>query len=114
MNSPDELPALPAIMWETGADESFLVGSEDELRRFAQSILTLLECREQEEDFLGVKVRWATGYVTEEFGDVCVVIAAVTSDTADTRRLINAVRKNNGEAPIAGLGWPDADAESAG
>ncbi|MEM9998576.1 MAG: hypothetical protein AAF809_12825 [Bacteroidota bacterium] len=96
-------------MWETGPDEAFLIGSEDELRRFAQNILALLNRQDQDEKFLGIDVSWASGYLTEKLGDVSIVSVAVTADNQATKRLINAVKRNNGEAPIASVGWPSED-----
>jgi hypothetical protein len=98
--------SVAAIMCETGYDESFLVGTEEELRALAHSILNELSKPRKSREFFGVEVTEINVKFTETMGDVCIVGIEVTKCRDDTKKLINAIRINNGEQPIAGEGWP--------
>ena len=103
---PMEPLKLPAIMYETGLDEAFLIGSVQELQTLAHRILAALEQLESGRDYFGVHTSQAADQLTSSWGDVCLDGIVVTSTSGDTRRLINAIRINNGEDPIAAEGWP--------
>ena len=98
--------SLPAIMYETGPDEAFLVGTEEELRALATGILERLANGQVAEDYHGVSVRRSAGRLTEAFSDVCVHGVVITETEHDTKKLINGIRVNNAEPPIASPGWP--------
>jgi len=98
--------SMPAIMCEAGWDEAFLVGTENELRSLAQGIIAALEAPSKSSDFLGVQCRTTTGPRSEVWGDARINGLVVTEDTTQKRSLINALRKRNGEDPVAAEGWP--------
>ena len=97
---------MPAIMYETGPDEAFLVGTDAELRALASGILRALESPGEPADHFGVHCLSTQQPQTEVWGDVRVDGLLVTRTTAEKRQLINSIRKNNGEQPVAAEGWP--------
>lgn len=104
---PDESKtSLPAIMCTTGWDESFLVGTTEELRSFANKILSEIDKPRKKRDLLGVEVSDIVDRFTEEWGDACLDGITVTNSSIDTKKLINALRIHNGEDPVAAEGWP--------
>lgn len=93
---------LPAIMYETGPEESALIGTRDQLAVFARSILDRLDEIRDESDYHGVAVRFlAPGNgLTESLGDIAIDGIVVVASESDRRKLLNAIRTNNGEEPI--------------
>ena len=98
--------SYPAIMCEIGWDESFLVGSEDELRAFANKILEEIEKPRKTREFFGAEVKEYSYRISELWGDACLDGIIITKNSLDTKKVINAVRKHNGADPIASEGWP--------
>ncbi len=98
--------SMPAIMFETGHDESFLVGTKEEIRSFANQILAAVEGASGQADYLGVPCQETVGPMSSTWGDVAVCGLVITQTPTDTKRLINAIRRNNGELPICAEGWP--------
>ncbi len=98
--------SYPAVMCETGWDESFLVGTKEELRSFANKILEEIDKPRDKRDFFGAEASEVSERISELWGDACIDGIIITSNRPDTKKLINAIRINNGEDPIAAEGWP--------
>lgn len=92
----------PAIMYETGPDESALIGTRDQLATFAQTILDRLDQRGSERNYHGVEgILLATDHgLTDPLGDIAINGLVVVADEWNRRKLVNAIRTNNGELPI--------------
>lgn len=101
--------SMPAIMYETGDDEAFLVGSKEEIEAFAQALLCALQSKSQSQNYLGVNCKSIKTPRTEQWGFTCVEGLLVTESVKDKRRLINAIRKNNGEPQVQVDGWPSIE-----
>jgi hypothetical protein len=103
---PTEQLSLPAIMCEGGLDEAFLVGTVQELSALAHRILASIDQLGPMQDCLGIPSRSVSIRLTDRWGDACLDGMVVTSSSEDSRRLVNALRMNNGQAPVAADGWP--------
>ena len=57
-----ELINKPALCCETGLDESYLVGTKEELENFANAILQLLDSPDEIQNYHGVKTKNPTPY----------------------------------------------------
>ncbi len=106
MCSESSRQSLAAIIYQTGPDESFLVGTEQQLRALAHGILDQIEAARGSREVWGVSVKESGGRLTELWGDACVDGMFVTKSERDTKKLVNELRKNSGEPPIAAEGWP--------
>ena len=100
---------MPAIMYETGEDEAFLVGSKEEIEAFAQAILHALKGPSESLDYLGVKCKSTRAPRTETWGFTCVEGLLVTETVTDKKKLINAIRKNNSIPQVQVEGWPSVE-----
>ena len=92
----------PAICYETGLDESFLVGTKEELFNFAQSIIEILNGPKKLLDYYGVKTESpkTTLALTESMSEIVIDGLLVVASKEDRRSLVNKIRVNNGESPI--------------
>lgn len=90
----------PAVCYETGLDESFVVGTREELRKLAMELLAVTEARGDEIDYLGVPVHFVSERLTEHMGDIVLNGVAIVASTAAKRDLMNRIRRKNGEPPI--------------
>ncbi|NQV27004.1 MAG: hypothetical protein HQ518_21855 [Rhodopirellula sp.] len=92
----------PAICYETGLDESFLVGTKEELLDFANSIIHLLNIPAQECDYHGVNTEQpkVVYSLTEPMSDIVIDGIVIVESKDDRRDLINKMRINNDEVPI--------------
>ena len=93
-------------MCETGGDESFLVGTKEELKYFANKILEEIGKTRDKREILGVEVSEVTERFSHLWGDACIDGIFITDCGQDTKKLINSIRINNGEQPVAAKGWP--------
>lgn len=93
-------PGKPAVCYETSLDESFLVGTREELRKLAMELLAVIEVRGDEIDYLGVPVHFVSERLTEHMGDIVLDGVAIVEDVAAKRELMNRIHRNNGEPPI--------------
>ena len=100
---------MPAIMYETGEDEAFLVGSKEEIEAFAKEILHALQEPSESMDYLGVKCKSTRAPRTETWGFTCIEGLLVTENVTEKKKLINAIRKNNGIPQVQVVGWPTVD-----
>lgn len=105
MNKSDS-NSMPAIMYETGEDEAFLVGSKNEIQAFAQALLDALQTQSEPQSYLGISCKSIQTPKTEIGGFTCIKGLLVTESEIDKRKLINAIRKNNGEPQVHVVGWP--------
>ncbi len=92
----------PAICYETGLDEAFLLGTRDELSEFAHSILQLLDKANKEIEYCGVNALSASNEtsLTYAMSDVVIDGLIIIKSEEDQRTLMNKIRTNNGELPI--------------
>jgi hypothetical protein len=90
----------PAICYETGLDESFLVGTKDELTALAHAILDVVGQPGEPLEYLGIHTRSTTCALTEVMAEVSLDGILVVEDKHDRQELINRIRINNGEPPI--------------
>jgi len=92
----------PAICYENGLDESFLVGTKEELLNFAQSIIDILNGPKNPLDYYGVKTESpkTTIALTESMSEIVIDGLLVVASKEDRRSLVNKIRVNNGESPI--------------
>ena len=92
----------PAICYETGLDESFLVGTKKELLNFAQSIIDTLNGPKEQLDYFGIKTETpkTTSSLTEPMLEIVFDGLLVVTSKEDRRSLVNKIRVNNGESPI--------------
>lgn len=102
---------MPAIMFTTDIDESFIVGSEKELRSFANHILNSLENGIEKHNLLGINSISVSETYTDPFGDVCIHGIVVTDSDQDTKRLVNRIRKSNEEPMVGTSDWLGDDGE---
>lgn len=97
--------SMPVGMYETGLDEAFLVGTVEDLRRFAQRILEQVEKTFPVDDYLGIPVRQTGEQLTDCLGDFCIDGLCIVQSDEDKRELVNRIRVNNGEPEIAPEAW---------
>ena len=91
----------PAICYETGLDEAFLLGTKEELSGLAQTILKLLDAPDEAIDYYGVKTQSASqASLTHEMSEIGIDGLILVKSAADKRTLMNKIRVNNGEPPI--------------
>ena len=89
-----------AICYETGLDESFLIGTREELRAFAEEVLGALNSPGEPTDYLGVPTESFTFRLTEVMADVVLDGILVVANCEDRKELINRIRINNREMPV--------------
>lgn len=89
-----------AICFEQGLDEAFLVGTEEELREFANSILQKLEQENRKTEYHGVPVDEVNVALTQSSGQVEIHGIYQVSSVEARRVLMNKILKNNGELEI--------------
>ena len=104
----------PAIMIETGADEAFMVGTVEELRAFATTLLNLLDQDQSKCELLGVAVSQLSQTLTFPLGDVCISGVVIASSTEGRRMLIDNIRLNNGEPQIDPEAWEKESRRTTG
>jgi hypothetical protein len=87
-----ERNAGPLITTQTGWDEAFLIGTEEELLAFAESIIKAVKSA-KEEEFFGEKAKTSEFYgVTGEFSEVLFDWLVVTKNREQTRELAHKVQ----------------------
>lgn len=101
--------SMPAIMYETGDDEAFLVGTKDEIKAFARALLDALQTTSESQNYLGISCKSIKTPSTETWGYTCIEGLIVTESVKDKKKLINAIRKNNGEPQVQVDGWPQIE-----
>lgn len=89
-------------MYETGLDESLLIGTREQIRALGEHMIRLSEAEGSKEDYLGVNVIMIPGGLTEVSCDVVLDGVVITESELDTRELINRIYRNNGEN---GVDW---------
>jgi len=92
-------------MCETGFDEAFLVGTVEDLRRFAHRILEQVEKTYPVDDLLGIPVRQTGEQLTFCLGDFVVDGLCIVQSHEHKRELVNRIRVNNGEQELAPEAW---------
>jgi hypothetical protein len=97
--------SMPVCMYETGPDEGFLVGTPEDLRKFAQRILAQVEKTHPVDNYLGIPVRQTGEALTVSLGDFCIDGLCIVQSEEHKRELINRIRVNNGEPEIAPEAW---------
>ena len=90
----------PAICYETGLDESFLVGTRTELIAFAHAVIAATTKPGEPLEYLGIKTLSIPCALTETMADVTLDGIIVVENEHDRRDLINRIRTNNGEMPF--------------
>nr|CAP48562.1 putative integron gene cassette protein [uncultured bacterium] len=92
----------PAICYETGLDEAFLLGTRDELSAFAHSILRLLDAPSKSIDCYGVNTQSATNQtsLTHVMSEIGIDGIIIVENATERRILMNKIRVNNDEPPI--------------
>jgi len=90
----------PAVCYQTGLDESFLVGTRSELIAFAQSILDAVDSEVPAQDHWGVEARSVVQSLTEVMAHVVIDGILIVDSTSDRYKLMNRILENNGESPI--------------
>jgi len=98
--------SLPAIMHEQDYDESFILGSANEIKAFALAILEALEGAKDSKNYLCVECKLTKFPNTDSWGETRITGLVITNTENDKRKLINAIRKNNGVEQISADGWP--------
>ncbi len=90
-----------AIVFETDASESFLIGTKDELKTFALSILNQLEQPLDRINLCGVNTLNSSGhFLTEPLVDICITGFVVVENPNDRRTLIDRLQGVVGSEPI--------------
>lgn len=106
---------MPAICYETGLDEAFLLGTREELAKFAHAILSLLDAPSEQIDYLGIitqsPIDTDKGALTHVMSEVVLDGLLIVKDKNDRRTLMNRIRVNNAVEPID---WQGFDEEEAG
>lgn len=98
----------PAICYETGLDEAFLLGTREELSAFARTILKLLDAPCKSMDYLGISTQSPIDNIklTQAMSQVEVNGLFVVENENDRRILMNKILINNGDTPID---WQEFD-----
>lgn len=106
----------PAICYETGFDEAFLVGTEEELSHFAHSILRLLGEQQKTMHYHGVITRQPlkNSQLSEPMSEIALESIVIVDSKKDRRELINKIRINGGMAPIDWDGHDEWKSRSLG
>ncbi|MFK8013134.1 MAG: hypothetical protein AB8B80_13925 [Marinicellaceae bacterium] len=82
-----ERNAGPLITAQTGWEESFLIGTEDELLGFAESIINAVKAA-KDDDFFGEKAKTSKFHqVTGQYSEVLFDWLVVTKDSEQTIEL---------------------------
>ncbi|MEM7335452.1 MAG: hypothetical protein AAF490_25460 [Chloroflexota bacterium] len=91
-----------AVIYETGPDESWLIGTKEELHTFASQIVELVNQNTESRDMFGVNCQLPTSTekLTEPMTEISFNGLIIVDSEKERRMLINANRKNNGLAPI--------------
>lgn len=81
----------PAICFEEGLDEAFLIGTFEELENFANEILSQLKSPNESMGYLGVKVttQIPSGALTQSLGQVELHNILVVDSKEARRELMN-------------------------
>lgn len=92
-----------AICWDMDPSEAFLVGTKDNLKLLAESILAQLEQKTKEGELCGVKVQNTTSNnsLTESGLDIVLNGITFVENEKDTFRIVNGLRSSNGMIPFA-------------
>lgn len=94
--------ARPAVVTETALDESFLLGTKEQLINFARSILRAVESPMHQSRWNGVTVQTPSidQSLTEPMSEVVIRGISVVENENDRRVLVNYFRAVNGDTPI--------------
>lgn len=97
----------PAICYETGLDEAFLLGTREELSEFAHTILRLLDIPTKSVDYFGINTQTPIHKMslTHTMSEVVLDGLLIVRDRNDRRVLMNKIRVNNGDVPIDWQGF---------
>jgi len=90
----------PAVCYETGLDESFLVGTPAEIRALGQTLLDAATSEGDSTDYLGVPTRSVPAALSEPMAEVVLDGVLLVKTKQDRQELMNRIRLNNGEPPI--------------
>lgn len=90
----------PFILYETGPDESFLLGTREELVAFAQKILQSLDEPMMENSYQEIPFQMANVALNDSLGDATIDNLFVVASIEDKHKLVNKIRVNNGLLPI--------------
>ncbi len=90
----------PAVCYETGLDESFLVGTLEEIRALGQALLDAASSEGKSVEFLGVPARSVSFALSEPMAEVVLDGIVLVKTKQDRQELMNRIRINNGEPPI--------------
>jgi len=90
----------PAICYETGLDEAFLVGTRSELASMARAILDALDSPGEPREYLGVRARSISHRLTEAMAQVVIDGILVVESRQDRRVLMDRILVNGGDPPI--------------
>ena len=98
----------PAICYETGLDEAFIVGTRDELSEFAHSILRLLNGPFESRDYHGIHAKEpkSPGSLSDSMSEVVLDGMLIVENKKERHDLMNRIRLNNGIDPVD---WQDHD-----
>ena len=96
------MKGLPGICDETGADESLLIGSREQLAQLANMINEALTGEQSYELWHNVRVKFvpSTGRLTDALCDTSISSVVIVAGESQRRELINKIRSNNGDSPI--------------
>jgi hypothetical protein len=99
----------PAICYETGLDEAFLLGTREELSEFAHIILRLLDAPTKSIDYLGISTQSPIGkmILTHTMSGVVLDGLLIVKDKNDRQILMNKIRINNGDTAIDWQGFDE-------
>ena len=92
----------PAICFDAGLDEAFLVGTKEELSEFAYSILRLLDGPFELLNYHGINAREPKSLMSlsESMSEIVIDNLVIVESMKDRRDLMNNIRQNNGIEPI--------------
>jgi hypothetical protein len=95
-----------AVCWDMDTSEAFLVGTKENLRSFAQEILSLLDQDLNQGELCGVKVESPKleGTLTESGLDIVLEGLTIVKNENDTIKIINELRSLNGMLPLGTQG----------
>lgn len=97
----DNTKDRPAVCDETASDESFLVGTREQLQAFASAIFELVSEPQESRDWHGVKVSMPRSPIlTEPLCDVVLTGVVLVNSEEDRRRLVNSIRSNCDDTQI--------------
>ena len=111
-SDPISMSGRPAILCETGPDESFLLGTRDQLAELANNILHMIS-ESVESTVWGdkkVELPECPKGLTDPMAETAIWSVVIVDTESDRRSLMNQIRINGGETPID---WDGYDKQSA-